>query len=100
MCSIFVGAQYIVGLSLGNCVFSIVWRNYVNYLGFLWRKSKVNLINRIVSMKIYGDSVESGTFHGDFIGKISLDIVWGFDGENMEIKLLDHLHINFTIKSP
>ena len=81
MYSIFVGAQYIVGLSLGNYVFSIVWRNYVNCLGFLWRKSKVNLINRIVSMKIYGDSVESRVL---FMEISLVKLVWILSGVFME----------------
>ena len=50
----------------------------------------VNLITRKVGMaivwRLYGDSVKSDTFYGDFYGKISLETVQGFHGQNMAIK--------------
>ena len=42
----------------------------------------VSLITRMVSMEIVC-SVDGDTFYEDFYGKISLEIVLGFHGENM-----------------
>ena len=43
--------------------------------------------------------MESGTIW-KFYGKISLEIVCGFYGENMLIKSPDNLRVNIGIKSP
>ena len=61
-------------------------------------KSVVNLITSMVSVGMNGDSMESDTLHGDFTVIFSLEVVWGFNGENMVDQ--KNLHINFTIKSP
>ena len=46
-------------------------------------ENKVNLITRMVSMVIVWRQREEWYFLLRFYGKISLEIVWGFHGENM-----------------
>ena len=54
-----------------------------NFLRFLWRRhDKSNYQNGQ-----YGDCIESDSFYGDSVGKISVEYVWGFHEENMVIQI-------------
>ena len=45
--------------------------------------------------------MESDTFYRDFVVNISVQIVWGFQGENIANQMITRQYPhNFTIKSP
>ena len=53
-------------------------------------------VSKLIVCRLYGDSVESGTFYEDSIVKLIWKDCFGF---SWRIKLPHNLHINFIIKS-